>query len=93
MLNVTSEGITPTPLEELAWGSASISSTFLSKIARLAAKLIAVVVLPTPPFWLAIATIFPMFTRVFFGYLKIKPEYYAKITIIKQRKNIVQPQY
>jgi len=34
-----------------------------------------------------------MFTRVFFGYLKIKPEYYAKITIIKQRKNIVQPQY
>jgi len=34
-----------------------------------------------------------MFTRVFFGYLKIKPEYYTKITIIKQGKNIVQLPY
>ena len=40
----------PIPDVELACGSASISNTFLSRAPRLAAKLIAVVVLPTPPF-------------------------------------------
>src|SRR4051794_24074258 len=41
----------------LACGSRSISSVRLPRIARAAARLIAVVVFPTPPFWLAIATI------------------------------------
>src|ERR1700704_6238411 len=38
-------------------GSRSRSSVRLPRSARAAARLIAVVVLPTPPFWLAIATI------------------------------------
>src|SRR5262245_23254564 len=41
----------------LACGSRSMSSVRLPRRARAAARLIAVVVLPTPPFWLAIATI------------------------------------
>src|SRR5262245_18634542 len=41
----------------LAWGSRSISRTFWSYAARAAERLMAVVVLPTPPFWLAIAMI------------------------------------
>src|SRR5438093_8178773 len=45
----------PTPLVELPWGSASMSSVFRSAVASEAARLTAVVVLPTPPFWLAIA--------------------------------------
>src|SRR5688572_4729169 len=40
-----------------AWGSRSISSVRLPRRARAAARLMAVVVFPTPPFWFAIATI------------------------------------
>src|SRR5690606_27777048 len=39
-------------------GSASTRSTFLPARARPAARLMAVVVFPTPPFWFAIAMIF-----------------------------------
>src|SRR6476620_9110855 len=42
---------------ELAWGSRSMRSVGLPRSASAAARLMAVVVLPTPPFWLAIATI------------------------------------
>ena len=45
------------PLVEFAWGSQSISRTFFSITARDAAKFMAVVVFPTPPFWLAMAII------------------------------------
>jgi len=48
------------PEVALACGSASTSKVLYSKAARLAARLIAEVVLPTPPFWLATAIIFPM---------------------------------
>src|SRR5213594_733146 len=41
----------------LAWGSRSISSVRRPRRARAAARLMAVVVFPTPPFWLAMATI------------------------------------
>src|SRR5262249_57359234 len=41
----------------LAWGSRSTRSVGLPRRDRAAARLMAVVVLPTPPFWLAIATI------------------------------------
>src|SRR5215510_1709396 len=41
----------------LACGSRSIRSVGLPRRARAAARLMAVVVLPTPPFWFAIATI------------------------------------
>src|SRR6266436_2206023 len=50
----------PTPLVAFPWGSASSSSVRRSAIAREAARLTAVVVLPTPPFWLAIATMWAM---------------------------------
>jgi hypothetical protein len=44
-------------MELLDCGSMSINSVRLPRMARAAAKLMAVVVLPTPPFWLAIETI------------------------------------
>src|SRR3982750_424861 len=43
----------PRPVEALPWGSESISSTFSPTAARAVPRLMAVVVLPTPPFWLA----------------------------------------
>src|ERR1035437_6782604 len=46
---------TPRPLVALPWGSESTTRTRMSLAARAAARLMAVVVLPTPPFWLAIA--------------------------------------
>src|SRR5271156_4048060 len=45
----------PSPVLALPWGSRSIRSTRFSIAASAVARLIAVVVLPTPPFWLAIA--------------------------------------
>src|SRR5262245_36406685 len=42
-------------IEESACGSRSISSVRWPRMARAAARLIAVVVFPTPPFWFAIA--------------------------------------
>src|SRR5512134_1573175 len=45
----------PMPVEALPCGSRSTSSTCLPQAARAVARLIAVVVLPTPPFWLAMA--------------------------------------
>src|SRR5262252_3818730 len=47
----------PMPEVALAWGSRSIRRTFWSYAASAAERLMAVVVLPTPPFWLAIAMI------------------------------------
>src|SRR5205814_4358859 len=45
----------PTPLVALPCGSASTRRVLRSAVAREAARFTAVVVLPTPPFWLAIA--------------------------------------
>src|SRR5512141_750263 len=44
-------------IELLAWGSRSRRSVFDPRRANAAARLMAVVVLPTPPFWLVIAII------------------------------------
>jgi hypothetical protein len=58
---------------ELAWGSISTKSVLFSAAAMDADRLIAVVVLPTPPFWLAmhmilvifqLATVFPLCTKI-----------------------------
>src|SRR6478609_2966190 len=43
----------PRPVEALPCGSESISSTFSPTAASAVPRLMAVVVLPTPPFWLA----------------------------------------
>src|SRR3989344_7640887 len=43
---------TPRPVEALPWGSMSTISTRLPMAARAVPRLMAVVVLPTPPFWL-----------------------------------------
>src|SRR6266849_6650692 len=50
----------PRPLVEFDCGSQSTSSVLTSAAAREAARLMAVVVLPTPPFWLATAMTRPM---------------------------------
>jgi hypothetical protein len=50
----------PKPEVALACGSASMSKTFFSKTPNEAAKFTEVVVLPTPPFWFAIAIILPI---------------------------------
>lgn len=47
----------PTPLVAFACGSPSMRRVRCSAAARLAARFTAVVVLPTPPFWLATAMI------------------------------------
>ncbi len=51
------------PSEEVAfdWGSRSISKTFFSNTAKHEDKLTAVVVFPTPPFWLDIAIVFAFY--------------------------------
>src|SRR6185437_13518159 len=46
--------LSPSPYRTEPCGSASTSSVFMPRRARAAARLIAVVVLPTPPFWLTI---------------------------------------
>ena len=50
----------PRPEVALACGSRSTRSTLRSRAARAAPRLIAVVVFPTPPFWLAMAMTRPM---------------------------------
>src|ERR1700690_1624157 len=46
---------TPSPVDALPCASRSIRSTCSPQAASAVARLMAVVVLPTPPFWLAIA--------------------------------------
>src|SRR3954454_21848362 len=48
----------PRPVEAFPCGSRSISKTFSPTAAKAVAGLMAVVVFPTPPFWLAIAKTF-----------------------------------
>ena len=43
----------PMPLVAFPWGSISIRRVFFSATLRAAARFMEVVVLPTPPFWLA----------------------------------------
>src|SRR5580658_1726511 len=47
---------TPSPVDALPCASRSISNTCSPAAASAVARLMAVVVLPTPPFWLAIAS-------------------------------------
>ena len=54
-------GSNPRPEEAFACGSASMIKTFFSRTPRAAARLTEVVVLPTPPFWLAIEIIFAFY--------------------------------
>src|ERR1700733_6163748 len=50
----------PNPPEELAWGSQSTSRQVSPSRANAAERLIAVVVFPTPPFWLTTAITLPI---------------------------------
>ena len=59
MLSGTSCLLMPVPLVALPCGSMSMSRVRFSATASAAARLTAVVVLPTPPFWLATAMILP----------------------------------
>src|SRR5471032_328706 len=53
----------PSPVEALPWGSMSITRIGSPTAARAVPRLMAVVVLPTPPFWLATTRM-----RGFFGF-------------------------
>src|SRR5215213_3021386 len=53
-------GLKPSPTESAPWGSMSTRSTWRPCSARAAPRLMVVVVLPTPPFWLARAMTFPI---------------------------------
>src|SRR5947209_14624341 len=57
MLVSTSPRSTPRPEVALAWGSQSTTSTLRPMSASAAPRLSVVVVLPTPPFWLATAMV------------------------------------
>src|ERR1700750_2224312 len=52
----------PSPVEALPWGSMSITRVGSPTAAKAVPRLMAVVVLPTPPFWLATTR-----TRGFWG--------------------------
>src|SRR5690606_18693124 len=56
----------PLPMVALPWGSRSISNTRLPSAARAAARLMAVVVLPTPPFWFAMQNTFAVRVDILF---------------------------
>src|SRR3954451_17684165 len=55
MVSSISWGLSPSPTESDPWGSKSTSSTLRPYSASAAPRLIVVVVLPTPPFWLHMA--------------------------------------
>ena len=55
MVTSSSFARTPRPTEAAPWGSKSTSRTRRPSSARAAPRLIVVVVLPTPPFWLHMA--------------------------------------
>src|SRR5512132_2092991 len=60
MVRSTARGFRPSPTESAPCGSVSTRSTWRPCSARAAPRLMAVVVLPTPPFWLARAMTFPI---------------------------------
>src|SRR6185312_6038674 len=63
--------LAPLPTVALPCGSRSISMTLRFIAAKDAARLMLVVVFPTPPFWLVIAIIFPTFFPLI--YLAVMP--------------------
>ena len=62
----------PSPLVALACGSRSIRRIFFRFSAKQAEKLMAVVVLPTPPFWFAKAT---TFVSIVFASICVYPQF------------------
>src|SRR5512142_2162460 len=58
----------PKPYRTEPCGSASINNVFRPRRASATARLMAVVVFPTPPFWLTIARTLPTLLLCFFGY-------------------------
>src|SRR5271157_4519736 len=75
----------PRPVVAFAWGSMSMTRTRLSQAASAVARLIAVVVLPTPPFWLATATIR---ARRMTGTARVRASTVARLTgYLLQAKN------
>ena len=78
---------TPNPLVIFPCGSRSIVKTFFPASAKQEARLIAVVVLPTPPFWLAIAIILLIIILIsfFIGFIiaLIYMHFYKKMFHVK----------
>ena len=80
MVSLSSAFSWPDPVVALAWESISIRRTFLFVAASEAAKFTAVVVFPTPPFWLATTKVIKVVCYHFFGGLNSKkPVFFPKI--------------
>src|SRR3989442_1363846 len=75
-----------TPLVEFACGSASTSNVFRSAVASDAARLTAVVVLPTPPFWLAIAITRGILQVIVYQWLILLVCYEGQIYVLVHRR-------
>jgi hypothetical protein len=71
----------PIPLVEFPCGSESMRRTRFSAAARDAAMFTAVVVLPTPPFWFAMAITLPMEPPE-----DVKPDYFTIVIGISKEK-------
>ena len=72
--------VSPVAVVAFPWGSRSIRRTFLFVAASEAAKFTAVVVFPTPPFWLATTKVIKVICYHFFGGLNSKkPVFFPKI--------------
>src|SRR3990167_7359002 len=76
----------PSPVVLFPCGSTSTSSVFFSATASEAPRLTAVVVFPTPPFWLAIAMILAIKTQVKLTCYNIYPNYLYHKKMTKERK-------
>ena len=80
MVSMSSAFSWPDPVVALACESMSIKRTFLLVAAREAAKFTAVVVFPTPPFWLATTKVIKVIYYHFFvGLISKKPVFFPRV--------------
>src|SRR5579885_1727589 len=84
MLGLISRG-SKNAMVELAWGSRSISRVRCLRRARAAARLMAVVVLPTPPFWFVMARMQLTFDRqlapICRAFLHLDPKHSSNVAV------------
>ena len=79
----------PSPVEALPCGSRSTISTRFPSSASAAARLIAVVVLPTPPFWLTTARIRGRFGAMGSGTLD-RPQFQKPAAFVRAARRVLQ---
>src|SRR3990167_9185526 len=85
MLCDSSWWLTPTPEVALACGSRSMSSTNLPACARYAPRETALVVFPTPPFWLTMLNTFAI-TRRQYSKFSLRQRNHGNVRLTKSEK-------